>query len=175
MTLEGEVVVYNCEHGFHFMVQLFVWLSILEAGKEVDMSMEELAKKNSRPQLVKLDKALKLAEKWVNNMTKSTEDKSTEVQLEARPARLGLGATVPRQSKVVGPLNDPVERKLHAKLDVGKRKAAKSREEFKHDSKEEEDDDDEENLESRTNLFAKKRVVPLASSLQTKKKQKKQS
>ncbi|KAL7238903.1 hypothetical protein ACSBR2_004908 [Camellia fascicularis] len=139
------------------------------------MSMEELAKKSSRPQLVKLDKALKLAEKWVNNMTKSTEDKSTEVQLEARPARLGLGAIVPRQSKVIGPLNDPVERKLHAKLDVGKRKAAKSREEFKHDSKEEEDDDDEENLESRTNLFAKKRVVPLASSLQTKKKQKKQS
>ncbi|CAL5340326.1 unnamed protein product [Camellia sinensis] len=144
------------------------------AGKEVEMSMEESAKKTSRPQLVKLDKALKLAEKWVNNMTKSTEDKSTEVQLEARPARLGLGATVPRQSKVVGPLNDPVERKLHAKLDVGKRKAAKSREEFKHDSKEE-DNDDEENLESRTNLFAKKRVVPLASSLEAKKKQKKQS
>ncbi|PSS11707.1 Endochitinase [Actinidia chinensis var. chinensis] len=140
------------------------------------MSTEESAKKASRPQLVTLDKALKLAEQWVNNMTKSTEEEPAVVELEGRPARLGLGATVPRQPKV-GPLNDPVERKLYAKLDVGKRKAAKNKEESspsareRHDVKEDEDEDEDEN-ESRTNLFVKKRVVPLTSSLQAKKKKK---
>ncbi|KAG5528085.1 hypothetical protein RHGRI_028876 [Rhododendron griersonianum] len=145
------------------------------AGKEVAMSMEESAKKPSRPQLVKLDKALKLAENWVNNMTKSTEEESGEVELEGRPLRLGLGATVPQQSKV-GPLNDPVDRRLHAKLEAGKRKASQRMEESSpsvrggHNVKDDEDDDDD--LDSRTNLFAKKRVMPLTSSLQAKKKQK---
>ena len=143
------------------------------------------------------------AEQWVNNMTKSTEEEPAVVELEGRPARsvyvfmalfvqiravcliityisyrLGLGATVPRQSKV-GPLNDPVERKLYAKLDVGKRKAAKNKEESspsareRHDVKHDEDEDeDEDEIESRTNLFVKKRVVPLTSSLQAKKKKK---
>jgi len=139
------------------------------------MSMEESAKKPTRPQLVKLDKALKLAENWVSNMTKSTKGESVEVELEGRPLRLGLGATVPRQSRV-GPLNDPVDRKLHAKLEAGKRKASQRMEESSpstrgHDGNEDEDDDDE-NLDSRTNLFAKKRVVPLTSSSQAKKKQK---
>ena len=36
---------------------------------------------------------------------------------------LGLGAKVSRQSNT-GLSNDPIERKLHAKLDVGKRKSA---------------------------------------------------
>jgi len=139
------------------------------------MSMEESAKKPTRPQLVKLDKALKLAENWVSNMTKSTKGESVEVELEGRPLRLGLGATVPRQSRV-GPLNDPVDRKLHAKLEAGKRKASQRMEESSpstrgHDGNEDEDDDDE-NLDSRTNLFSKKRVVPLTSSSQAKKKQK---
>lgn len=39
-----------------------------------------------------------------------------------------------------------------------------------HNVKDDEDDDDD--LDSRTNLFAKKRVMPLTSSLQAKKKQK---
>ncbi|GFZ21028.1 hypothetical protein Acr_29g0001900 [Actinidia rufa] len=112
-------------------------------------------------------------------MTKSTEEEPAVVELEGRPARLGLGATVPRQPKV-GPLNDPVERKLYAKLDVGKRKAAKNKEESspsareRHDVKDDEDDEneDEDKNESRTNLFVKKRVVPLTSSLQAKKKKK---
>lgn len=139
------------------------------------MSMEESAKKPTRPQLVKLDKALKLAENWVNNMTKSTKGESVEVELEGRPLRLGLGATVPRQSRV-GPLNDPVDRKLHAKLEAGKRKASQRMEESSpstrgHNGNGDEDDDDE-NLDSRTNLFAKKRVTPLTSSSQAKKKQK---
>ncbi|GFY90270.1 hypothetical protein Acr_07g0004670 [Actinidia rufa] len=110
------------------------------------------------------------AEQWVNNKTKSTEEEPTVVELEGRPARLGLGATVPRQSKV-GPLNDPVQRKLYAKLQVEKKKAAKNKENSKssaierHDVKDDEDED-----ESRTNLFSKKRLVPLTSSLQAKKK-----
>lgn len=84
-----------------------------------------------------------------------------------------MGATVPRQSRV-GPLNDPVDRKLHAKLEAGKRKASQRMEESSpstrgHNGNEDEDDDDE-NLDSRTNLFAKKRVVPLTSSSQAKKK-----
>ncbi|GFZ21025.1 hypothetical protein Acr_29g0001870 [Actinidia rufa] len=105
-------------------------------------------------------------------MAKSTEEEPVVVELEGRPARLGLGATVPRQSKV-GPLNDPVERKLYAKLDIGKRKAAKNKEEsspFARESHDVKDDEDEDNNESRTNLFVKKRVVPLTSCLQSKKK-----
>ncbi|PSS26328.1 Protein of unknown function DUF3245 protein [Actinidia chinensis var. chinensis] len=140
------------------------------------MSIKESAQKTSRPQLVTLDKALKLAEQWVNNKNKSTEEEPTVVELEGRPARLGLGATVPRQSKV-GPLNDPVERKLYAKLQVEKRKAAKNKEKSKSSARErydvkddEDEDEDEYENESRTNLFSKKRLVPLTSSLQAKKK-----
>ncbi|XP_057496053.1 uncharacterized protein LOC130781027 [Actinidia eriantha] len=138
------------------------------------MTIKESAQKPTPPQLVTLDKALKLAEQWVNNKTKSTEEEPAVVELEGRPARLGLGATVPRQSKV-GPLNDPVERKLYAKLQVEKRKAAKNKENSKssarerHDAKDDEYEDEDEN-ESRTNLFSKKRLVPLTSSLQAKKK-----
>uniref|UniRef100_A0A5B7BQJ1 Uncharacterized protein n=1 Tax=Davidia involucrata TaxID=16924 RepID=A0A5B7BQJ1_DAVIN len=138
------------------------------------MSKGESPKKTSLPKLVKLDKAFKLAQQWVNNMSKFNEDESTEVELEGRPPRLGLGATVPRQSKV-GSSNDPVERKLHAKLDIGKRKAAKSTEESTPSARDvcDDKDDSEEDLDSRTNAFAKKRVVPLTSSLQAKKKKKK--
>ncbi|XP_052211147.1 uncharacterized protein LOC127813987 [Diospyros lotus] len=133
--------------------------------------MEESSRKASRPQLVTLDKAYKLAEQWVNNMTKITEDESAEARLEDRPYRLGIGATVPRQSKV-GPLSDPVGRKLHAKLSVAKRNIARSNEACSspnaRDS--EGDEDEEENLDSRTSVFSKKRAVPLNPYLQPKKK-----
>ncbi|KAK9143775.1 hypothetical protein Syun_013175 [Stephania yunnanensis] len=41
------------------------------------------------PKLVKLDRGLKLAESWVNNMSGSAMDESTEMEVEqsARPAR----------------------------------------------------------------------------------------
>ncbi|XAR54209.1 hypothetical protein NMG60_11029239 [Bertholletia excelsa] len=139
------------------------------------MRKEDLDKKASRPQLIKLDKALKLAEQWVGNMTKSIEPETKEEQLEGRPDRLGLGAAVPRGPKVVS-LNDPVARKLNSKLKVGQRKNMKSTEKSRpfvreeHSGESEEDDD--ENLDSRTNVFTKKRVVPVASSLQAKKKKK---
>ncbi|KAF8365124.1 hypothetical protein HHK36_032867 [Tetracentron sinense] len=90
------------------------------------MSTEE--PKACPPKLVKLEKALKLAELWVNNMSGSMTEESTEVEFEGRPSRLGLGAKVMRQSKLAAS-TDPVERKLRAKLDAEKRRAAKSLEE----------------------------------------------
>lgn len=87
--------------------------------------------------------------------------------------RLGLGAKVSRQSKI-GPSNDPIERKLHAKLDAGKRKSAKSIKESTLSARSGSDnsDDSDEDLESRTKSFSKKRVVPPTSSLQRNKKPK---
>ncbi|KAL2481319.1 Protein of unknown function (DUF3245) [Abeliophyllum distichum] len=138
------------------------------------MSTEEALKKCSQPELVKLDKAYKLAQQWVNNMSKSTVDgRSTAIELEGRPARLGIGATVPRGSKVANS-SDPVERKLLAKLDAEKRKVLKRNEEFVPSSKDvkvDKDSEDEE-LESRTRAFAKKRPLNTTSPLQHKKKNK---
>ncbi|KAA8516054.1 hypothetical protein F0562_019233 [Nyssa sinensis] len=138
------------------------------------MSKEESTRKISLPKIVKLDRAFKLAEQWVNGMTKCNEDELNEVELEGRPARLGLGATAPRLPKA-GASNDPVERKLLTKLDVGKRKAAKRTEESIPSTRDgyDDKDDSEEDLDSRTNAFAKKRaVVPFTSSLPAKKKKK---
>ncbi|KDP38839.1 hypothetical protein JCGZ_04996 [Jatropha curcas] len=136
----------------------------------------ETQKKSGPPQIVRLDKALKLAEQWVNNMSNSVEDEKKEVEPEGRPNRLGLGAKVAREFRV-GPLNDPVERKLHAKLEAGKRKAAKSIEESlptKNEGRNSNDNDDDSDgeLESRNSAFAKKRAGPPTPSLQLKKKQK---
>ncbi|CAA2988112.1 uncharacterized protein LOC111409996 [Olea europaea var. sylvestris] len=137
------------------------------------MSTEEASKKNSQPQLVKLGKAFKLAEQWVNNMSKSSVDgKSTAIELEGRPARLGIGATVPRGPRVANS-SDPVERKLLAKLDAEKRKAVKRAEEFAPSSKDRNvDEDSEDELESKTKAFAKKRQLNMTSPLQQKKKHK---
>ncbi|XVF29084.1 hypothetical protein REPUB_Repub15cG0089600 [Reevesia pubescens] len=64
------------------------------------------------------------AEQFVSEMSGSAEDEALEVETEGQPESLGLGAKVPRQSKV-GPSNDLVERKLYAKLNSGKRKTSK--------------------------------------------------
>ncbi|MCD9645523.1 hypothetical protein HAX54_034519 [Datura stramonium] len=109
------------------------------------MNVEETSKKTSRPQLVVLNKAFKLAEQWVN-----------------RPRRLGIGAAVPRQSQTVLS-NDPVERKLRAKLDVRKRRKLKSCEVSTispKDGKADEESDEEES-ESKTKAFTKKRPLAL--------------
>ncbi|KAE8677583.1 hypothetical protein F3Y22_tig00111505pilonHSYRG00023 [Hibiscus syriacus] len=66
-----------------------------------------------------------MAEQWLNKMNGSGQDEVVEEEPEARPERLGLGAKVPRQSKV-GLSNDPVARKLSTKLGAGKRKASKN-------------------------------------------------
>ncbi|CAN4125662.1 unnamed protein product [Withania somnifera] len=135
-------------------------------------SLEEASKKTSRPQLVVLNKAFKLAEQWVNSMGDSADNaKPNEVVLESRPPRLGIGAAVPRQSQTVLS-NDPVERKLRAKLDAEKRRKLKSSETSTISAKDGQLDEesDEEESESKTKAFTKKRPAALPSTLQAKKK-----
>ncbi|XP_068640133.1 uncharacterized protein [Aristolochia californica] len=122
------------------------------------------------PQLVKLDKALKLAESWVNNMSGSTTDEQNVVDFETRPARLGLGAKFVPQSKVASSV-DPVGKKLLAKFNAHKKRAASNLEEL-NPAEEKVEDSDEDELESRTKSFNKKRAMPLSTSLQAKKKRK---
>ncbi|KAM3282377.1 putative protein PB1E7.01c [Capsicum chacoense] len=137
------------------------------------MSLEEASKKTSRPQLVVLNKAFKLAEQWVNSMGGSSDDvKPKDAVLESRPPRLGIGAAVPRQSQTVLS-NDPAERRLRAKLDAEKRRKLKSSDSSTisaQDGKVDEESDEEES-ESKTKAFSKKRpTAALPSTLQAKKK-----
>ena len=85
--------------------------------------------------------------------------------------RLGLGAKVPRRSQV-GPLNDPIERRLHKKLSVGRKKSDRDEESVPSSKNEIEhvDEDDEENLDSRTNAFSKKRTSALTTTPKQNKK-----
>ncbi|TQE06775.1 hypothetical protein C1H46_007644 [Malus baccata] len=149
------------------------------------MSIDKTPQKKKRPGIVKLDRALDLAKKWLNTMSEPAEDEPFEIH--ARPARqvdsfiylgelvigfcrLGLGAVVPRPSKFV-PSNDPLERKLHYKLDAARRNAAKVAEESALAARDYDNDDDEE--DSRTSAFAKKRpAAPVTPSLRAKKRQK---
>lgn len=82
--------------------------------------------------------------------------------------RLGLGAKFSRQFNV-GPLSDPIERKLFAKLDTRTKRTEESNLATKDD-----DSDDSEDIESRTQVFNKKRAAnPVTPpSVQTKKKKK---
>ncbi|CAL5192686.1 unnamed protein product [Lathyrus oleraceus] len=137
------------------------------------MSVPANPKKTAPPPIVKLNNAFKLAEVWVKSMSGSADDETSNVNTESRPHKLGLGAKVPRQSNV-GLSNDPVERKLHAKLDADKRKAANIAKEstpFASDILDDDDEDDEE--ESRTNAFAKRKAaVPLTPPILGNKKRK---
>ncbi|KAE9617702.1 hypothetical protein Lalb_Chr03g0038131 [Lupinus albus] len=136
------------------------------------MSVAAKSKKISGSQIVKLDKALKLAEIWVNNMSQDADDGTTHADIEGRPVGLGLGAKVSRQSKV-GPSDDPVERKLYAKLGAEKRKRVKIAEESTIGAKDDLDDnEDDEQEESRTTTFSKRKAIPLRSSILGNKKQK---
>ncbi|RXH93678.1 hypothetical protein DVH24_014254 [Malus domestica] len=155
------------------------------AVQGVAMSIDKTPQKKKRPGIVKLDRALDLAKKWLNTMSEPAEDEPFEIH--ARPARqvdsfiylgelvigfcrLGLGAVVPRPSKFV-PSNDPLERKLHYKLDAARRNAAKVAEESALAARDYDNDDDEE--DSRTSAFAKKRpAAPVTPSLRAKKRQK---
>lgn len=81
--------------------------------------------------------------------------------------RLGLGAKISRQAKV-GPFSDPLQRKLYAKLDARTKRTEESNLAAKENS-----GDDSEDLESRTQVFDKKRATnPVTPSVQTKKKKK---
>ncbi|KAI4355072.1 hypothetical protein L6164_003884 [Bauhinia variegata] len=136
------------------------------------MAATETPKTSGPPQIVKLDNALKLAERWVNNMSKAADDEPTEADMEGRPSRLGLGAKVSRQAKV-GPSNDPVDRKLYAKLIAETRKTAKIAEETIPSARVGFDnDDDSEDRDSRTSAFAKRKAAFPYSSVMGNKKQK---
>ncbi|XP_073157881.1 uncharacterized protein [Henckelia pumila] len=114
--------------------------------------------KKYQPQLVKLNRPFKLAEQWVNNMSgSSVNEKLAVVELEGRPARLGIGATVPRESKVAIQ-NDPVERKLLSKLNGNKRKVIDRAEESGPSAKTRNLDEEcaEDESESKTKAFAKR-------------------
>lgn len=90
--------------------------------------------------------------------------------------RLGLGAKVSRQTKFRPSDDNPVERKLHAKLESGKRKAAKRLEDSTPSAKDQLDDDDDKDddheLESRSSAFGKKRAGPQLLALQATTKRK---
>ncbi|KAL3814833.1 hypothetical protein ACJIZ3_016101 [Penstemon smallii] len=135
-------------------------------------SKEEDSKKKPQPQLVKLNRAFKVAEQWVNNMSNSSViDKSTAVDLEGRPSRLGIGATVPKQSSFALS-NDPVERKLLAKLQSHQRNVTKKAEDLTSSAKDGDidEDSDEEESESKAKAFSKKRPPSVKSFVHAKKK-----
>ncbi|PIA49381.1 hypothetical protein AQUCO_01300299v1 [Aquilegia coerulea] len=93
------------------------------------------------------------------------------MKLNLRVDHLGLGAKALHQSRV-GPLTDPVERRLVAKLDAGKRRAARTIEETNPSESNVGEDDDNSDEESRTKAFSKKRAISMAPSLQAKKNKK---
>ncbi|KAG2250087.1 hypothetical protein Bca52824_089715 [Brassica carinata] len=116
----------------------------------------ETGRKKRTPQILKTDTshtALKLAEKWVANMTTPAED---EPEQEVR-TRLILGVKVSRQVKR-RPSDDPLDQKLQAKFDAGRKHArtdAQSASASKNAGDDTEDDDDES--ESKSQAFGKKR------------------
>ncbi|CAF2113408.1 hypothetical protein Bca4012_095820 [Brassica carinata] len=115
--------------------------------------------KKKTPQILKTDTAQKLAEKWVANMSTPAEDDPIEAQQEARPPRLGLGAKVSRQTKR-RPSDDPLDQKLQAKFDAGRRKQARAEAESAGSTKnavDESEDDDDDESESKSQAFGKKR------------------
>ncbi|CAN6900369.1 unnamed protein product [Brassica oleracea] len=69
----------------HLMVALVSSFLIGKFGGGGDTLVAMTKKKT--PQILKTDTALKLAEKWVANMSTPTEDDPSEAQQEARPPR----------------------------------------------------------------------------------------
>ena len=73
--------------------------------------------------------------------------------------RLGLGAKVSRQMKR-RPSDDPLDQKLQAKFDAGRRKQVRAEAESAGSSKnavDESEDDDDDESESKSQAFGKKR------------------
>ncbi|KAJ0254923.1 hypothetical protein HA466_0097590 [Hirschfeldia incana] len=121
----------------------------------------ESGKKKRTPQILKTDttNALNLAEKWVANMTTPGEDDPIEAEQEVRPPRLALGAEVSWQMKR-RPSDNPLDQKLQAKFDAGKRKHARSEAVSSVSSKnagDDSEDDDDDDSESKSQAFGKKR------------------
>ncbi|KAJ4778238.1 hypothetical protein LUZ62_062495 [Rhynchospora pubera] len=118
----------------------------------------ESSTKKVVPKIVKVDKAFELAKIWVKNMSGGiSEEKVTDVEIEGRPPRLGLGARVAPKAKTT--LTDPVERKLLSKVNAKRKQSLENEEKNEIQS---EDDTDEP--ESRTSAVAKKRLMPLPTA-----------
>ncbi|ONK64000.1 uncharacterized protein A4U43_C07F21080 [Asparagus officinalis] len=129
------------------------------------------SKSRAAPKVVKLNKALKLAESWVSSMSGSTTEEHNQLDFVGRPPRLGLGAKETPKAK--SEVYDPVERKLLGKLHACKKSSIKDARkgnivEESGDSEEEDDDEPQ----SRTNAFAKKRALPPPTTTPQSKKQK---
>ncbi|XP_023514247.1 uncharacterized protein LOC111778569 isoform X2 [Cucurbita pepo subsp. pepo] len=123
----------------------------------------ERPQKSRPPEIVKLNDAAKLAAELMSKMTNcewketANDNKSTVVEPENRPPRLGLGAKISSQFRN-GPSNDPLDRKLYAKLDAGKKQAARKMLEDTPVLNNEDDDDNDDEEESKTAMFDKKRA-----------------
>ncbi|XP_072975973.1 uncharacterized protein [Typha angustifolia] len=133
------------------------------------MATESTAK--GFPKVVKLDKALKLAEAWVNNMSGSTANEPSDKEIEGRPSRLGLGARVTPNAKFA-PSTDPVERKLLAKVNAKKRQSSPDLGKTSGTKENDSSNDEADEPESRTSAFVKKKVVPLSTSFPSVKRRK---
>ncbi|KAM7274628.1 hypothetical protein ACFE04_016494 [Oxalis oulophora] len=146
----------------------------LEVRLAINMYMGADKPKQNAPRFVMVNTAFKLAESWVHNMTKVADNEPTQVEPVSIQNRLGLGTKVARHSKFV-PSNDPIEKKLHAKLNAAKRRAVEnSKEESRVLAKDvsSSDEDEDDKLESRTNAFSKKRAAHMSPVFQAKKKHK---
>ncbi|KAJ1694423.1 hypothetical protein LUZ63_011121 [Rhynchospora breviuscula] len=119
----------------------------------------ESSTKKVVPKIVKVDKAFELAKIWVKNMSGGiSEEKVTDVEIEGRPSRLGLGARVAPKAKTT-PSTDPVERKLLSKVN------AKRKQRLENEEKNEiQSEDDTDEPESRISAVAKKRPMPLPTA-----------
>ncbi|CAL9147575.1 unnamed protein product [Musa hybrid cultivar] len=77
------------------------------------------SKAKAPPKVVKLDKPLKLAEAWVNNMSTSATNEQSELEFEGQPSRHLLSKVTPKMKVAVS--SDPVEHKLLGKLNSKKK------------------------------------------------------
>ncbi|KAJ1269654.1 hypothetical protein BS78_07G228400 [Paspalum vaginatum] len=108
------------------------------------------------PKVVTLNKALKLAQTWVDKMSASEPDEPKDKDFEGRPSRLGLGAKVAPGAKRAAP-TEPAERRLLAKVNAQKRRALEDGNKSAKEANEASDGDSDE-PESRTSAFSKKRT-----------------
>ncbi|XP_006659700.1 uncharacterized protein LOC102699524 [Oryza brachyantha] len=127
-------------------------------------------KKAPLPKVVTLNKALKLAQTWVDKMSASDQDEPKAKDFEGRPPGLGLGAKVAPNVKRAAP-TDPVERRLLGKVNAQKRKATEEEKTTAQEANEDSDDDSGE-TESRTSAFSKKRTAPSPTAMPLGKKTK---
>ncbi|XP_078148018.1 uncharacterized protein LOC144543583 [Carex rostrata] len=122
------------------------------------------------PKVVKLDKAFKLAEIWVKNMSGGTAvEKMTDMETEARPSRLGLGARITRNAQRTHS-TDPVEKKLLGKVNAKRKQNSENEDKMNSTERNEtEIEDDTDESESRTNAVSKKRPLPTSALVKRRK------